>query len=70
MKIHTLLLALIVSAFGLAGCDNDDGPAERAGKTADNVGEEMKDAANDVGNAIEDACEEVKEGVDAEDTDC
>jgi hypothetical protein len=30
----------------------------------------MKDAANDVGNAIEDACEEVKEGVDAEDTDC
>jgi hypothetical protein len=70
MKIHTLLLATIVAVFGLAGCDNDDGPAEKAGQAVDNAGQELKDAANDVGNAVEDACEDVKEGVDAEDTDC
>ncbi|MEQ9562044.1 MAG: hypothetical protein RLN69_05945 [Woeseiaceae bacterium] len=70
MKIHTLLLATIVAVFGLAGCDNDDGPAEKAGQAVDNAGQEIKDAASDVGNAVEDACEDVKEGVDAEDTDC
>jgi hypothetical protein len=70
MKIHTFLLAMIVSMFGLVGCDNNDGPAERAGRAADDAGEELRDAAKDVGNAVEDACEDVKEGVDAEDTDC
>jgi hypothetical protein len=70
MNIHLVLLLAIVFAFGIAGCDSNDGPAEKAGQAVDEVGEELKDAADDAGNAIEDACEEVKEGVDAGDTDC
>lgn len=70
MSTYTLIPALIASAFLLAGCDTDDGAAEKAGRTVDEAGQELKKAADDVGNAVEDACEEIKEGVDAEDTDC
>ena len=70
MKYHTLILAMLASAFLLAACDNDDGTVEKAGRAVDEAGQELKEAADDVGNAVEDACEDVKEGVDAEDTDC
>jgi predicted small secreted protein len=70
MKIHTLLLTMLVSAFALSGCDSNDGPAEKAGRAFDDAGEEIHDAAKDAGDAIKDACEEIKEGVDAKDTDC
>ena len=70
MKIRTLLLAMLVSSFVIAGCDSDDGPAEKAGKALDKTTEEIQEAANDVGNAVEDACEDVKESADADDTDC
>jgi len=70
MKIHHLLLLSIVTAFGVAGCDSDDGPAEEMGQALDDTGEDIEDAAEDAGNAVEDACEDAKEGVDADDTDC
>jgi predicted small secreted protein len=70
MKPHRLLLIAIVAAFGLSGCDSDDGPAEEMGQAIDDAGESTQDAANEAGNAVEDACEDVKEGVDANDTDC
>jgi len=63
MKLHRLLLLAMVAAFGVSGCDADDGPAEETGQALD-------DAATDARNAVEDACEDVKEGVDADDTDC
>jgi predicted small secreted protein len=70
MKLHHLLLIAIVAAFGVSGCDADDGPAEETGEAVDETGEEIQNAAKDAGNAVEDACEDVKEGVDADDTDC
>jgi predicted small secreted protein len=70
MKHHRLLLIAIVAAFGLSGCDTDDGPAEEMGQAIDDAGENTQDAAKKAGNAVEDACEDVKEGVDANDTDC
>jgi predicted small secreted protein len=70
MRIHHLLLIGIVAAFGISGCDTDDGPAEEMGEALDDTGENIQDAAKDAGNAVEDACEDVKEGADAEDTDC
>ncbi len=70
MNIAKLVLLFTVGSFAIAGCDNDDGPAERAGERLDEAGEELREAGRDAGNAIEDACEDVKEGVDAEDTDC
>jgi predicted small secreted protein len=70
MRIHQLLLIAIVAAFGVSGCDRDEGPAEEMGEAIDDAGENIQDAAEDAGDAIEDACEDVKEGVDADDTDC
>jgi hypothetical protein len=66
---HLLLLGILATA-GVWGCDSDDGPAEEMGQALDETGENAKDAAKDAGNAVEDACEDVKEGVDADDTDC
>ncbi len=66
MKIKKLLILLAIVSIGsftTTACDNNDGPAEKAGHKVDA-------AAKDVGNAIEDACEKVKKGADAEDTDC
>jgi hypothetical protein len=63
MKLPHLLLIAMVAAFGVSGCDADDGPAEETGQALD-------DAATDARNAVEDACEDVKEGADADDTDC
>jgi predicted small secreted protein len=70
MNIAKLALLLIVGSFAVTGCESDDGAAERAGENLDEAGEKLQDAARDAGNAVEDACEDVKEGVDAEDTDC
>lgn len=70
MHIAKLMLLLIVGSFALAGCDRDEGPAEEAGEAMDEAGEQLEETAENTGNAIEDACEDVKEGVDAEDTDC
>lgn len=65
MRIPQLLLLAIVAGtgFGIAGCDSNDGPAERMGQAVDETGEDIQDAAKD-------ACEDAKESVGAEDTDC
>lgn len=70
MNSAKLVLLLMVGSFAIAGCENDDGPAERTGERLDEAGEELQQAGRDAGNAVEDACEDVKEGADAEDTDC
>ena len=41
----------------------DEGPVEETREAMESTGEQIEDSA-------EDACEEMKEGVDAEDTDC
>lgn len=62
MKNRKSLLPLVLfSACFLAACDQ--GPAEQAG-------EQIDEAVTETGNQIEDACEEVKEGVDADNTNC
>jgi hypothetical protein len=77
MKPHRLPLiagVAMVAAFGLSGCDTDDGPAEEMGQVIDqgidDTGKNIQDTANKAANAVEDACEDVKEGVDATDTNC
>ncbi len=70
MNIAKFMLILSIACFATVGCDTDDGEAETLGESIDNAGEKVGDAATDAGNAIEDACEDVKEGANAEDTDC
>jgi predicted small secreted protein len=70
MNVAKLLLLMTVASFAIIGCDTNDGGAENLGEAIDETGDKIGDAATDAGNAIEDACEDVKEGVDADDTDC
>lgn len=63
MHIAKMLLLLTIGSFAIAGCDRDEGPVEETREAMESTGEQIEDSA-------EDACEEMKEGVDAEDTDC
>ncbi len=63
VKSLSLFAILLVSLVAMTGCDRDEGGMEE-------MGENMDEAATDFGNAIEDSCEEMKEGVDAENTNC
>lgn len=66
MKIKKLLILLSMVSIGsfiVTACDNNDGPAEKAGHKVD-------ETTKDVGNAIEDACEKAKKEAGAEHTDC
>lgn len=58
-----LALVLLPLALTVAGCDNE-GPAEKAGKTvdhaADNAGDALGNAAEKAGDAAEDAGDAVK----------
>lgn len=59
---HLSAMAILLASLGtVTACSENN---------AESVGEEIDQVATDAGNAIEDACEDVKEGVDAEDTDC
>ena len=60
-KIYQLFSVLGV-VFLLAAC-SEQGPMEKAGEKIDNAATQTK-------NAIEDKCEDVKEGLNAENTNC
>lgn len=62
-RIGMRMLAALVFCVGLAACDLNEGPAERAGESVD-------EAATDVGNAIEDKCEEAKDSLGMQDSRC
>ena len=47
--------------FFIMGCEDNH---------AEEAGERIDEAVTDVQNKVEDACEEVKEGVNAEETNC
>lgn len=61
MNKSVFLILVLLSTIFLAACND---------KSAEDLGENIDDALNDAGNEIEDACEDIKEGVNAEDTDC
>ena len=50
-------LALLIVSMALVACEQE-GPGERLGEAADEIGDSVKDGAEDFGNAVEDACEE------------
>jgi hypothetical protein len=56
-SVKTLSAALIMSAFlvALSGCDKQEGPMEKAGKSVDNATESVGEHVEDAGEAIQDA---------------
>ncbi|BED88171.1 hypothetical protein PspMM1_06390 [Pseudoalteromonas sp. MM1] len=63
MNSTTLKAALIAvfAGFFMMGCEDNHG---------EEAGERIDEAVTDVQNSVEDACENVKEGVNAEETNC
>lgn len=59
MKKMGMVMMLGMMAFGVVACDNDDGPAEKAGESVDNAvddaGQAMEDAGNDIQDKADDA---------------
>lgn len=51
--------ALLVGAFlvGLAGCQKQEGPAEKAGKELDKAAEKVGQEVEKVGNRVQDAAQ-------------
>jgi len=64
MKIYRYFLivfcAIAISLFAFAGCKKKEGPAEQAGKKADQAVESVKEAAQDAGKKVEKTVEEAK----------
>lgn len=56
MKLLTLLamVTLIFVNLGIAGCDSNEGPAEKAGETIDNAVENTGEAIEEAGDKIRD----------------
>lgn len=52
------LVALIVGA-GLAGCTDDEGPAERLGERVDDAVSDARDRAEETRDELEEAADEI-----------
>jgi predicted small secreted protein len=55
--VKTLSAALVISALlvALSGCENQEGPIEKAGKSVDNATESVGEHVENAGQAIQDA---------------
>ncbi len=59
-KSVVVALAIGVLAAGLSGCQKEEGPAERAGKSLDNAVEKAGKKIEEAGEKIQDAANEGK----------
>jgi predicted small secreted protein len=63
-----LIFSLVFLSFILTGCEEQQGPAERAGKSIDKTMEDirdaMQDAADDAEASIEDIGDELEDATD------
>lgn len=55
MKKYLLSGLALLALLGMAGCEDHEGPAERAGESIDEATDEAGDAMEDAGDEIEDA---------------
>jgi hypothetical protein len=53
-SIGTALLTMTLAA-GLAACQKEEGPMEKAGKSVDNAAGKVGDKVEDAGDAVKDA---------------
>lgn len=57
-RIPSIAAAMIVGTFvALAGCQKEEGPAERAGKEIDKAAEKVGEKIEQAGERIQDAAE-------------
>ena len=58
-SVKTLSAALVISALlvALPGCEKQEGPMEKAGKSVDNATESLGENVEDAGEAIQDSAQ-------------
>ncbi|MGD8619744.1 MAG: hypothetical protein PVH54_11235 [Gammaproteobacteria bacterium] len=58
-SVKTLSAALVISALlvALSGCEKQEGPMEKAGKSIDNATESLGEHVEDAGEAIQDTAQ-------------
>jgi predicted small secreted protein len=56
-SVNTISAALVISALlvALSGCEKQEGPMEKAGKSVDNATESVGEHVENAGEAIQDA---------------
>ncbi|MGB5475235.1 MAG: hypothetical protein WBQ78_17400 [Gammaproteobacteria bacterium] len=61
-SVKILSTALLTSALliALTGCEKQEGPMEKAGKSVDNATESLGEHMEDAGEAIQDAAKDAK----------
>ncbi len=60
-----LLVLCLFSMLGFVyGCQDDSGPAEKAGKKIDQMMEDADDKVEDVGDKVEDVGDKIEDSVD------
>lgn len=59
-----LIFCLFSMFIFISGCQDDSGPAEKAGKKVDQMIEKSGDMAKDLGNKLEDSAVKIKEDVE------
>ena len=59
-KNAAMLLAMGLLAAGVAGCQKQEGPAERAGKAMDNAVQKAGESIEKAGEKIQDAAKDAK----------
>ncbi|MCE3028151.1 MULTISPECIES: hypothetical protein [Salinicola] len=60
LKKMAMAMMLGMMAFGVVACDNDDGPAEKAGESVDNAVDDAGQAMENAGDNIQDKAEDAK----------
>ncbi len=59
-KNAAMLLAMVLLAAGVAGCQKEEGPAERAGRNMDNAMEKAGESIERAGEKVQDAARDAK----------
>ena len=57
----TLLFFTVIAGGATTLACRQEGPAERAGRSIDEAGDDAKDALDDAGDAVQDAAEDARE---------
>lgn len=60
----TAILACLLLALGLAGCDREESLGEQIEESAEGAGDNIEDAAEEAGDKMEDTAEKAEDKLD------
>ncbi|WP_027180303.1 Rv0909 family putative TA system antitoxin [Maridesulfovibrio bastinii] len=63
-KVLVFVFCLLSMLTLVAGCQDQEGPAEKAGKKIDQMIDKSGDMAKDLGNKVDESIDDAKESMD------